>query len=302
MALGVLAGSERYAFTFFRSNGESGVFLALSEDGLKWREANGGRPILLPKVGGELTRDPSLVLGPDGVYHMVWTTSWSDKGFGVAHSSNLVEWSEQSFVPVNEDEPKARNTWAPEIFYDDASKQYVVIWATTIEGLYPETQVKGDNAYNHRMYATTTRDFRSWSKKQLFYNGGFNVIDAFLFKHEGRYGMIVKDETVEPVAEKNLRVVWSEGGVMGPWGEVGPPFTDNKVSWAEGPAVIRVDDRWLVYYDMYNKRRYGAVETRDFKSFSEVEVSLPAGIRHGTIVAISPAVAAAINGHERRME
>jgi len=293
---------SRYVFVFFRDNGEAGVHLALSEDALNWREINGGRPVLIPRVGGRLTRDPSVCRGPDGVYHMVWTTSWKDKGFGVAHSTNLLDWSEQRFVPVNEDEPKARNTWAPEICYDDDTGQFVVIWATTIEGLFPETQVKGDGGLNHRIYAATTKDFSAWSPKRLFYDGGFNVIDAFLFKKDGRYGMVVKDETVEPVARKNLRVVWSEGGVMGPWGPAGAPFTDNRVSWAEGPAVIQVGDRWLVYYDKYNKRDYAAVETRDFATFAPVAVTLPKGIKHGMIVTVDAAMARALEAHDRRVE
>lgn len=275
-----------FVFSFFRDNGQAGVYLAFSHDALNWRELHGGRPVLVPQVGGRLTRDPSICRGPDGLYHMVWTTSWKDKGFGVAHSKDLLDWSEQHFVPVNADEPQARNTWAPEIFYDAASQQYVVLWATTIEGRFPETQVQGDGRLNHRIYATTTKDFADWTPKQLFYDGGFNVIDAFLFRHEGRYGMVVKDETVEPVAAKNLRVVWSAGGVMGPWGQAGPALTDNREAWAEGPAVIRVGDRWLVYYDKYNRGGYGAVETRDFVTFDPVQVSLPQGIRHGTIVEV----------------
>jgi hypothetical protein len=303
-AVAAEVGSPHYVFAFFRDNGEAGVHLAMSGDALNWRELNGGKPVLIPQVGGKLTRDPSVCRGPDGAYHMVWTTSWKDNGFGVAHSTNLLDWSGQQFVPVNDGEPKARNTWAPEIFYDDATVQYVVIWATTIEGLFPETQVKGDGGLNHRIYCTTTRDFKTWTPKRLFYDGGFNVIDAFLFKKDGRYGMIVKDETKEPKPEKNLHVVWSEGGVMGPWGKPGPAFTDNRETWAEGPAVIRAGDRWLVYYDMYNKRRYGAVETRDFATFAPVQVTLPAGIKHGTIVEVDAATAQglAAYAYERRIE
>lgn len=204
-------------FSFFRDNGQAGVYLAVSDDALNWREVNNGQPVLIPHVGGRLTRDPSLCYGPDGMYHMVWTTSWTDKGFGVAHSTNLLDWSEQQFVPVNAEEPNACNTWAPEIFYDDVTHSYVVIWATTIKGLFPETQVKGDGEMNHRIYAATTQDFKTWTPKQLFYNGGFNVIDAFLFKYKGRYGMVVKNETCEPKVAKDLHVVWSQGGVLGPW-------------------------------------------------------------------------------------
>jgi len=287
--------SSNYVFSFFRDNGQDGVYLAVSDDARNWREVNQGRPVLVPKVGGKLTRDPSICKGPDGLYHMVWTTSWTDKGFGVAHSKNLTEWSEQQFIEVNKDEPKANNTWAPEIFFDEATKQYVVIWATTIVGAFPETQVKGDGGLNHRIYATMTKDFKTWTPTKLFYNGGFNVIDAFLFRYQNKYGMIVKDETIEPVAAKNLHVVWSDNGVDGPWGKVGPAFTDNQVAFAEGPSVIQVKDKWLIYFDEYNKGGYGAVETKDFVSFERVPVKLPAGIRHGTVLDIDTATANHLN-------
>jgi hypothetical protein len=278
--------ATKYVFSFFRNNGEKGVYLAVSDDALAWREVNGGKPVMEPKVGGKLTRDPSICRGPDGLYHMVWTTSWKDKGFGAASSSNLLDWSEQAYIEVNRDEPKARNTWAPEIFYDQATQQYVVLWSTTIDGLFPETQVAKGGGDNHRIYVTTSKDFVTWTPKRLFYDGGFNVIDAFLFKKEGKYGMVVKDETRAPVVGKNLRVVWSEGGIDGPWSKAEAPFTDNKEAWVEGPSVIQVGERWLVYYDKYNKGGYGAVETTDFKTFKPVNVSLPKGIRHGTVFAV----------------
>jgi len=82
------SSAQRFGFTFFRNNGEAGVYLAVSDDGRTWREVNGGQPILVPAVGGKLTRDPSVCVGPDKRYHMVWTTSWKDNGFGIAHSGS----------------------------------------------------------------------------------------------------------------------------------------------------------------------------------------------------------------------
>jgi hypothetical protein len=280
------SGHPLYAFTFFRDNGQDGVYLAVSSDGLNWQEVNRGKPILSPQVGGKLTRDPSITLGGDGLYHMVWTTSWTGDGFGVAHSKDLLTWSEQQYVPINKGDSKARNTWAPEIFYDSATERYIVIWATTRQGEFLETAEGGDDGYNHRMYATSTKDFVEWEPKKLFYDGGFNVIDAFLFKAQGRYGMIVKNETLKPMAEKNLRVVWSGGGATGPWGEASVPFTDNRIAWAEGPTVLPVGDKWLIYFDEYNQGRYAAVETDDFQSFKKVDISLPVGVRHGTMLRI----------------
>src|SRR5688572_16993225 len=62
-------------FSFFRNNGEDGLYLATSEDGLNWKALNGDRPLLKPEVGeSRLMRDPSITRGPDGTFHMVWTT------------------------------------------------------------------------------------------------------------------------------------------------------------------------------------------------------------------------------------
>ena len=60
---------------------------------------NRDRSLLTPAVDKDrLMRDPSIVRGPDGVFHMVWTTGWHDQGIGVAHSTDLIEWSEQKRV------------------------------------------------------------------------------------------------------------------------------------------------------------------------------------------------------------
>src|SRR5215471_10918997 len=65
-------------FSFFREpNGQAGLQLATSADGLKWTEikAPNGKSFLEPAVGGKLMRDPCLRLAADGTFHMVWTTS-----------------------------------------------------------------------------------------------------------------------------------------------------------------------------------------------------------------------------------
>ena len=115
------------------------MHLAYSRDGLKWTPLGGGRPFLAPTVGGKLIRDPCIVLGPDNVFHAVWTTGWYEQGIGIAHSKNLITWSEAAFLPVMVHERKAVNAWAPEIFFDDETGQYLIFWATTIPGRFPAT-------------------------------------------------------------------------------------------------------------------------------------------------------------------
>ena len=270
-----------YLFSYFIGNGEDGLHLAYSFDGLNFKPLNNGKSFLTPKVGGKLMRDPCIIQGPDGIFHMVWTTSWNQKAIGYAHSRDLVHWSEQQYIPVMEHEPKARNSWAPEVFYDDAGKQFLIFWSTTIPGRFPETEKSGDNELNHRIYYTKTKDFEAFTPTKLFYDPGFNTIDATIVKDAGRYIMFIKDETRHP-PKKNIRVTVSEKA-EGPYGPASKPITGNY--WAEGPSAIKIKDMWFVYFDKYRKGRYGAVVSKDLKNWEDISdrIHFPKGTRHGTI-------------------
>ena len=179
-----------YIFSYFRGNGEDGLHLAYSEDGLKWAPLKNDQSFLSPKLSTDkLMRDPCIIKGPDGLFHMVWTVSWTQKGIGYASSKDLINWSEQLYIPVMEHEENARNTWAPEITYDPVTKQYMIYWATTITGEFPETQVEADNGYNHRMYYTLTKDFKTFTETMLLYEPGFNCIDATIQKNADKWMM-----------------------------------------------------------------------------------------------------------------
>ena len=112
-----------YLFSYFTGNGEDGLHIAYSTDGYQWKALNEGRSFLTPTAGKDkLMRDPSIIRGKDGRFHMVWTVSWGEKGIGYSSSKDLITWSEQQYLPVMEDdEQEATNCWAPELFYDDAS-------------------------------------------------------------------------------------------------------------------------------------------------------------------------------------
>lgn len=282
-----------FLFSYFTGNGEDGLHFARSDDGAHWRRVGGGRAYLAPQVGTKLMRDPSIVRGPDGQFHMVWTTGWWDHGFGVAHSRDLRTWSTQAEVRVLDDQPGVRNVWAPEIHYDPDAKHYLIVWATTIEGRFPETlETGGDTGnghpLNHRLYATTTTDFRTYTPARLFYDGGFNAIDGVVV-HDGRRAvLVVKDETKAPTPRKHLKVA-TASSMSGPFGATSAAFTP---AWVEGPTVLRLGDRWRIFYDEYTRKRYGAMDTSDFRTFTPAtDVVFPEGMRHGTAFAVSRTVA-----------
>ena len=271
-----------WLFSYFKGNGETGLHLAQSEDGLTWEPVNQGRPILAPAVGREkLMRDPCIVQGPDGRFHMVWTCSWQDTGIGYAWSDDLREWSEQRFLPVMAHEPEARNCWAPELFYDDVRQQWLIIWSSTIPGRFAEGAESGDDGYNHRMYYTVTRDFEEFAPTALFYDHGFNVIDGAIFKAGDEYLLVLKDETRHP-PQKNLRIARA-AQAEGPYGPPSPPITGEY--WAEGPTVARFGGEWRVYFDKYTLNTFGAVASSDGRIWHDIseQVHFPEGARHGTV-------------------
>ena len=280
-------GEVCYLFSYFRDNGQDGLHLAWSADGLKWSVLNGGKSYLKPEVGGKLMRDPCLLLGPDGTFQLVWTDNWGGRTIGHASSKDLLHWSPQQEIPVMAHEQKASNCWAPEIVFDDARQDYVIFWATTIPGRFPKTEGTGDGNCNHRIYCTTTKDFKEFTPTRLFYDGGFNVIDATMLRANGKFYLIVKDETKTPV-KKNLRIAVGDSA-QGPFKEVSEPFTP---SWVEGPTATRINADYVVYFDCYTKGLYGAMRSRDLKSWEDIsgQLAFIPGARHGTVLKVSRSV------------
>jgi hypothetical protein len=256
--------------------------LAYSYNALQWEALRQNQSFLKPTAGkDQLMRDPCIVQGPNGVFHMVWTVSWNEKVIGYASSKDLIHWSPQKEIPVMVHEKEARNCWAPEVFFDPKSEQYIIIWSTTIPGRFPKTENTGDSKYNHRMYYVTTKDFEEFSETQLFFDQGFNVIDGTIKMEEGRYLLFLKDETRHP-PEKNIRLSYSDQ-ITKEYSKVSEPITGDY--WAEGPTAIKIGEYWWVYFDKYRRHKMGAVRSKDLLHWEDVseKISFPEGTRHGTI-------------------
>jgi hypothetical protein len=275
-----LAQKDAYLFTSFHEPANEGLRLLYSFDGYKWVDFD--TVFLKPDVGTQkVMRDPSMVQGPDGTFHLVWTSSWrGDYGFGHVSSNDLIHWSKQQHIEAMAYDTSTVNVWAPELFYDDETKQYIIVWASTIP--YKFSKGIEEERNNHRLYYVTTKDFRTFSDTKLFYDPGFSVIDAVIVKRgKGDYVLVLKDNT-RPM--RNIKVAFGKSA-LGPYSNISEPFTP---SFTEGPTLVKIGDDYLIYFDSYREKTYNAVKTSDFKTFTDIskEIMVPEGHKHGTILKV----------------
>ena len=75
-------------------------------------------------------------------------------------------------------------------------------------------------------------------------------------------------------------------------------FTEQ---YTEGPTVLKLGDEWIIYFDRYRTNRYGAVRTRDFKTFTDItdKVSFPKNQRHGTVFRASYEILEGLKRHKQ---
>ncbi len=281
------AGETCFAFTYFTRNGEDGLHLLVSRDARKWEVTNAGKSYLAPMKGG-LMRDPSICQAPDGTFHLVWTTNWfNSPSIGHSTSRDLINWTEPEAIPVMQNELTTRNVWAPEVFFDEASGFYYIIWASTIPGRFTD-QAKGssESKLDHRQYFTKTKDWKTFTESKLYFEPGHNVIDAFLAKKDDTYYLFYKDETLVP-ERKNILMATAPTP-EGPWtkhGDISP------INWVEGPSALYLGDHWLVCYDCYRKHCYGAIVSKDGKTWTDISSEFTVDglkdVRHGTMFRIS---------------
>jgi len=100
--------------------------------------------------------------------------------------------------------------------------------------------------------------------------------------------MFLKDETLNPKPEKNIRIATSDK-LDGNYSEASEAITTN---WVEGPSVMKINDDWIVYFDRYTKHQMGAVISSDLINWTDIsdKIDFPEGTRHGTIFKVKQRV------------
>lgn len=277
--------AKLWVFAYFKEPGTQGIYLALSRDGYHYTPLNDGQPWITPAEPGELMRDVFITRNPTGPgFRMVWTWGWKGNSVGYADSPDLLHWSPQRKLPIMSAFPGIRNTWAPEIDWDRTRKDWLMIWSSSFN----------DQPESLRIWSLHTTDFRTYSKPSIFFDRGFPVIDATIF-HRRFHGkrdfvLVVKDQTNNPLRYCER---WAAAPTVdGPWGSLSAPIDE---SWSEGPSVIQVGKRYLVFYDHYRPPhpRYEAVATTDWVHWTSIDnqIALPTGAKHGSFFQVTEAEA-----------
>jgi beta-xylosidase len=291
-----------FIFPFFRDNGQHGVYLAWSEDGLHFKPLNNDRPVMSPAAwpGQNLTRDPSIV-HHDGLFRMVWTSNWGGRVFGVAESPDLKAWSEPRpvtpFPASLPDDQQPRNVWAPEICWNPFDEHYFIVWSSTRAG-----------QDGHRMFVTRSPDLRTFSAAELFYDPGFNSIDGMMVldrqglesSADGRWVMVFKDEREIPQGGKNLRLTTAPADGSRPWAPssepiAGPHSELRPHEMGEGPSLLKRGDTWYLYWDAFASGHYSLATSTDLETWTDRtdELTMPPGHpRHGTVFLVPRAAVA----------
>jgi hypothetical protein len=177
-------------------------------------------------------------------------------------------------------EHKAFDVVGPKFFYDENSKRFIIIWASTLPGNYYQAYQE-DVQDNPRLWYTTTTDFKTFTPAEPFCEPGYSIKDGIILTHDSCYVLLHKDNRK---MMNTLRVTFADTPV-GPWGPSSDPIVPVD---CESPFVQRNGNEWIVYYSFVDKDEYGAVVTQDFEKWTDISdlISLPKSFRFSSVLKI----------------
>jgi len=297
------AAQPNYLLVHFTSETVDGeqLYFATSQDGYRWTDLNGSKPVLRSTLGDGGVRDPAIVRSPNGDRFWILATDLriaNGKGWPAAmnqgstklviwESADLVNWSAPRLVDVAGAIPDAGCAWAPEAIYDEVRGDYLVYWATISPA---------DGVTKPRIYSARTRDFVSFTPAALYIDrpGTTGLIDTQIVKVDDpnaryRYVRASGDGQLTVEGATTLTGTWNILGDLQPLGLTGKDV--------EGPILFKIakTGEWGMWVDQYSRKGgYLALVSDDLsrpERFRRVDVaSVDYGQskkRHGSILNIT---------------
>lgn len=268
------------------------IYFGLSQDGLQWAALNKGEPVLVSTLGEKGVRDPYILRSNDNKKFFIIATDLSinlnkdwrravragSKSIVIWESEDLMKWSEPRLVKVAPDD--AGNTWAPQAIYDQDAGDYMVYWASSTQA---------DDFRAHRIWAAHTKDFKEFSKPQVYIERPRSIIDTDIVQDGKKYYRFSKDGFVTMEVADHLAGPWKavEGySLTTTQGYEGPAAFLLKPAIADQPAT------WCLLLDFYTRGQgYKPFTTTDLASgkfTANDSIQFPFRFRHGSVLAITP--------------
>jgi hypothetical protein len=268
------------------------LHIALSTDGRHWTPLNDNKP-----VWEHFMRDPYVRRGQDGLWRVLSTGTESgyDReklGPGCLYitSPDLVHWQVEGTLPLmkdvrNDSGALAGNIWAPEWFYDNKTKEYILFWSSTF---------KDAGWKESRLWYCKTQDWKTFTPAKLLFAPPYSVIDGTLMEHQGTYYLFHKEEEfgAKTGERRGIRVATSKS-LDGPYNVIEGDLNNGQIApvITEGPTVMKdpVKEGWLLLYDYPMANGFGASYSPDLIHWKvEKDVSFPPDARHGCVSLLTP--------------
>ena len=295
-----------YLFAHFKEkitpDGEA-VYFAISKDGYRFRAVSGGNPILMANLGERGTRDIEVARLQDGSFVIITTDlcvanrydenmnlDWKDinhngsKCLRMWFTPDLVSFSPEVLHHFGRDDFGCM--WAPEVYYEKDTGEYLLHWGSTVK----------ESDYEHMsIYASTTKDFRSFTEPKLFFDKETEILDSHVRKFGDTYHLFYKNAH-NPSGNMHA----TSKNLWGPY-ENDEKFESimqslRKPGAYEGPTTyVLPDGKWCLMLDYFGckKSKMGYVPFLSDKvgdaNFRRArkKFSFPYGFKHGCVVEIT---------------
>jgi hypothetical protein len=168
-----LAAFSGYVMAYFTESPSGtgsnyGLHLAVSPDSLNWTPLNQNNPVVTPTLGTLGLRDPFILRKQDGTFEVIATDlkgtdfSLQNQFIHVWDSTDLRTFTGYRRVKLHS---MPTHSWAPEAFWDASRNQYAIIYSA-------------NNGTRDVIMVNYTTDFLNVGTAQVYFDPGFNVIDA----------------------------------------------------------------------------------------------------------------------------
>ena len=281
-----------YLFVYFTGNHipQEAICYALSPDGYHFHALNGNKPVIDSKVisstGG--VRDPHILRAQDGkTFYMVATdmascNGWdSNRAMVLLKSKDLIHWK-SSVVNMQKKysgQEDLKRVWAPQTIYDKEAGKYLIYWSMK----------HGEKGIDIIYYAYANKDFTDLEgePKQFFFpKDKRSCIDGDIVEKDGLYYLFYKTEG----HGNGIKVATTRSLTSGQWQE-DPDYKQQTPEAVEGAGTFKLigQDKYILMYDVYMKKKYQFTETSDLHHFKAIdhEVSMDFHPRHGTVIALT---------------